>query len=300
MQISAALVKELRERTGAGMMDCKRALVEAKGDLESAVERLRKSGQAKADRKSGRVTAQGLVGIATRAGRGAMVEVNCETDFVAKEDRFRAFVQVVADCVLQHALQDVEALLACLLDEEGTSVEERRRELIGQLGENITVRRLVTLAAPGGTLGAYSHGGRIGVLVAIDGGNAAVGKDLAMHVAASRPVAISEADLPADLLDREREILRAQAAGSGKAAAIQDKMVNGRLSKYVREITLLGQPFVKDPDQSVRKYLERASASVRSMARFEVGEGIEKKTGNFAEEVMAQVRGSTGKGERAG
>ena len=299
MQISASLVKELRERTSAGMMECKKALVEAEGDLEAAVEYLRKSGQAKADKKSGRITAQGLIGIARQAARGAMVEVNCETDFVAKEARFGAFVQAVAECALRHATRDPEALLRCALDEDGTSVEERRRELIGQLGENITLRRVALCESQTGTLGAYSHLGRIGVLVDVAGGDSAVGKDIAMHVAASRPLAIGEADLPAHLLEKEREILRAQVAGSGKAAAIQDKIVSGRLRKYVREITLLGQPFVKNPDQSVEKYLARTSASVRSMTRFEVGEGIEKRAGNFAEEVMAQLRDSEAKSDPA-
>lgn len=282
MRIAAGLVKELRERTGAGMMECKKALVAADGDLEAAVARLRKSGQAKADKKSGRVTAQGLVGIATRADMGAMVEVNCETDFVAKEDSFKGFVQGLATSVLEHSPPGVEALLAVVIEDDGTSVEQRRRELISQLGENITVRRLVVLRSNGGTIGAYSHGGRIGVLVDLDGGDAAVGKDLAMHVAASRPVAISEADLPAEVLEKEREILRAQVADSGKPVEIQDRIVKGRLDKYLREVTLLGQPFVKDLDQSVEKYLASVSASVRSMARFEVGEGIETKTESLA------------------
>ena len=292
MQISASLVKELRERTSAGMMECKRALVDTGGDLDAAAELLRKSGQAKADRKSGRVTAQGLVGIATRDARGAMVEVNCETDFVAKEERFGAFVQAVADCALRHESSDADSLLAELLEDGGPSVEERRRELIGQLGENVTVRRVACLASRSGNLGAYSHLGRIGVLVDLEGGDGAVSKDVAMHVAASRPLAIREADLPAQMLEKEREILLAQVADSGKPAAIQEKIVSGRLKKYLREITLLGQPFVKDPDQSVEKYLKGASASVMAMARFEVGEGIEKKAENFAAEVMAQVRGS--------
>ena len=292
MQISASLVKELRERTSAGMMECKKALVEAGGDLDAAAEHLRKSGQAKADKKSGRVTAQGLIGLATQGARGAMVEVNCETDFVAQEERFKAFVQAVADCALRHGACEVDSLLANTLDDGGARVEERRRELIGQLGENITVRRVACLESQSDTLGAYSHLGRIGVLVDLDGGDAAVGKDVAMHVAASRPLAISEVDLPPQMLEKEREILLAQVADSGKPAAIQEKVVSGRLSKYVREITLLGQPFVKDPDQSVEKYLRGASASVRAMARFEVGEGIERKAENFAEEVMAQVRGS--------
>ena len=292
MQISASLVKELRERTSAGMMECKKALVEAEGDLEAAVEQLRKSGQAKADKKSGRITAQGLVAIATQDSRGALVEVNCETDFVAKETRFKAFVQAVADCALRHAAGEVETLLGCPLGEQGGDVDERRRELVVQLGENVSLRRVALLAAPGGTLGAYSHLGRIGVLVDVEGGDETLGKDIAMHVAASRPLAIGEADLPAELLDKEREILLAQVADSGKPMAIREKIVSGRLGKYVNEITLLGQPFVKDPDQSVGAYLGRAAASVRSMVRFEVGEGLEKRSENFAAEVMAQVHGS--------
>ena len=299
MQISASLVKELRERTSAGMMECKKALVETGGDLDAAVEHLRKSGQAKADKKSGRVTAQGLVGIATKDSRGAMVEVNCETDFVAKEERFGAFVQAVADCALRMDSCAVDALLATPLEDGSASVEDRRRELIGQLGENISVRRVACMTSSGGNLGAYSHLGRIGVLVDLAGGDAAAGKDVAMHVAASRPLAVSEADLPAQMLEKEREILLAQVADSGKPAAIQEKIVAGRMSKYVREITLLGQPFVKDPDQTVEKYLKGAAASVRAMARFEVGEGIEKKTENFAAEVMAQVQGSEAPSQRS-
>lgn len=298
MQISASLVKALRERTGAGMMECKKALVETRGDLEAAVEHLRKSGQAKADRKSGRVTAQGRIAIAVEATQGAMVEVNCETDFVAKEERFKTFVQALADCALRTRERDVEALLEQDLDGEGTSGEERRRELVARLGENISVRRVTLLSSPGGALGAYSHLGRIGVLVALEGSDSALGKDVAMHVAASRPLAVSEADLPPHLVEKERGILLAQVADSGKPAAIQGRIVSGRLAKYVREITLLGQPFVKDPDQSMGEYLGRAGASVNSMARFEVGEGMEKKAESFEAEVMAQVRDSEAKSDR--
>ena len=294
MQISATLVKELRERTGAGMMECKRALVETQGDIDAGVEMLRKSGQAKADKKSGRVTAQGLIGMATDGGRGAMVEVNCETDFVTKEDKFREFAQAVAVRALTEVPADVVALGAASMDAGGgASVEDQRRELIAQIGENITIRRLALVNSEARALGSYSHGGRIGVLVDLDGGDAELGKDMAMHIAASHPLAIGEADLDPGTLEHEREILRAQVADSGKPPEIQEKMVVGRLNKYLRDVTLLGQPFVKDPEQTVDKYLRAAGASVASFVRFEVGEGIEKKTENFAAEVMAQVRQST-------
>ena len=279
MHIGAPLVKELRERTGAGMMECKKALVEVQGDIEAAVELLRKSGQAKADKKSGRVTAQGLIGIATDAGKGAMVEVNCETDFVAREDKFKEFVQVVARRVLSACPDDVAALGEVSMEAGGgPSVEEQRRELIAQIGENVSIRRLALVSGEGGSLGAYSHGGRIGVLVDLRGGDANIGKDIAMHIAASRPLAIAEADISPGTVEHEREILRAQVADSGKPAEIQEKMVTGRLTKYLREVTLLGQRYVKDPDVSVDKYLRAAGAEVSSFVRFEVGEGIEKKT----------------------
>ena len=275
MQISAALVKELRERTGSGMMECKKALVESAGDIEAAVEFLRKSGQANADKKSGRITAQGLIGIATDedSRTGAMVEVNCETDFVAKEAKFVDFVTALARRVLAESPSGVDNLLALPIEPEtALSVDERRRELVALIGENITVRRLCVLDSADGQLGHYSHGGRIGVLVGVHGGDAALVKDMAMHIAASWPLAVQEGHLPAGVVDKEREILRAQVADSGKPAEIQEKMVAGRLKKYLREVTLLGQPFVKDPDQSVEKYLRSAGAGVEGFARFEVGE----------------------------
>jgi elongation factor Ts len=287
------MVKELRERTGAGMMECKKALVEARGDIDTAIENMRKSGQAKADKKAGRVAAEGLVAIALAAdaSRAAMVEINCETDFVSKESEFQAFVNAVSRRALEEKPADADALAALPLEKKGgASIDERRRELIGKIGENITLRRVHAVDVAGDRFGAYVHGGRIGVLVDMSGGDEATARDIAMHVAASRPVALSESDIPRDQLEKEREILKAQVADSGKPPEIQEKMVGGRLSKYLKEVTLLGQPFVKDPDTPVEKYLKTAGAEVLSFTRFEVGEGIEKKSGNFAEEVMSQVR----------
>ena len=294
MRITAAMVKELRERTGAGMMDCKRALTEAEGDLERAIELMRLSGQAKADKKAGRITAEGVVAIRTdEAGRrAAMVEINCETDFVAKESEFRGFVDAVCARVLAANPSDVDELAGMPLDGEGgASIEEERRGLVAKVGENISVRRFVTVESQGGRLGVYLHGTRIGVVVDAEVPDAVVARDIAMHVAASRPVSVAESDMPEDLLRREREFLEAQVAGSGKPPEIQERMLTGRVAKFLKEVTLLGQPFVKDPDRSVGEFLRAAGATVLGFERFEVGEGIEKKAENFAEEVMAQARG---------
>ena len=294
MRITAAMVKELRERTGAGMMDCKRALTEAEGDMEKAVGIMRLSGQAKADKRAGRITAEGVVAIRMDDGgrRAAMVEINCETDFVAKEEAFRGFVDAVCTRVLAANPADVDELAGMSLDgEEGPSIEEERRGLVAKTGENISVRRFAAIDSKGGRLGAYLHGTRIGVVVDLDGADDVVARDVAMHVAASRPVAVSESDMPEEMIGREREILEAQVADSGKPAEIQKKMLAGRIAKYLKEVTLLGQPFVKDPDRSVRQYLAASSAAVLRFERFEVGEGIERKAENFAEEVMAQARG---------
>lgn len=296
MQITAAMVKELRERTGAGMMECKKALVAVAGDIEAAVEEMRKTGLAAADKKRGRVAAEGLVAIALEEDQraAAMVEVNCETDFVAKEPAFKEFVDLIARRVLEEEPAD-DAALSALLLEEGQTIEERRRELIGRIGENMNVRRFVRIRSASGRLSAYLHGGRIGVLVEADGSADMLeqaGKNVAMHVAASRPLCVGESDVPADVLEKERAILVAQAEDSGKPSEIVEKMVQGRLKKYLSETTLLGQPFVKDPDISVEKYLAKCSVSVKGFKRFEVGEGIERKEENFAEEVMAQVRGA--------
>ncbi len=293
MAISAAQVKELRERTGSGMMECKKALVEAGGDMEAAVELLRKSGLAKADKKAGRVAAEGLIviEISDDGKRAAQVEVNCETDFVAKKEEFQDFARKVARRVLTSSPESLEALMEMPLEDgSDVSIETARKELIAKLGENIAVRRFAVMETSG-TIGSYIHGGRIGVLVDLQGGNADLAKDVAMHVAASKPVAVSEADVPADLLAKEREIITAQAEESGKPAEIVAKMVDGRIRKFLAEVTLVGQPFVKDPDTTVGKLLDKADASVAGFQRMELGEGIEKKSENFADEVMAQVRG---------
>ena len=294
MRITAAMVKELRERTGAGMMDCKRALTESEGDLDKAIELMRLSGQAKADKKAGRITAEGVIAIRKDESgrRAAMVEVNCETDFVAKESAFRGFVDAVCTRVLAANPSSVEELAAIPLDDQGgASIEEERRGLVARVGENISVRRFAVVDSRGGRLGIYLHDTRIGVVVDVEGSDDVVARDIAMHVAASRPVAVAEPDMPQDVLRRERDILEAQVAGSGKPPEIQEKMLAGRVAKFLKEVTLLGQPFVKDPDRSVGEYLSASGAAVRGFERFEVGEGIEKKAENFAEEVMAQARG---------
>lgn len=292
MSISASQVKELRERTGSGMMECKKALQEANGDMEVAVEMLRKSGLAKADKKAGRIAAEGLIIIQSTADhkRAAVVEVNCETDFVAKKEEFQSFADKVALRILSDSPTTLEALLALPLNDGGVSVDEARKEMIAMIGENINVRRF-NLVETTGVLGAYLHGSRIGVLVEMQGGSVELAKDIAMHVAASRPVCVSEAEVSAELIEKEREIFAAQAEQSGKPADIISKMVDGRIKKYLAEITLVGQPFVKDPDSTVEQLLAKASATVLSFQRMELGEGIEKKVDNFVEEVMAQAQG---------
>ena len=291
MTISAALVKQLRDRTGAGMMECKKALVETGGDLEAAVELMRKSGLAKADKKAGRVAAEGLVSIAVSddGRRAAIVEVNCETDFVANGGPFGDFAQAVADAALAHAPANMEALLDLEID--GATVEGTRRELIAKIGENMNVRRFQLLESED-IIGAYVHGTRIGVVVGLSGGDPELAKDVAMHVAASSPLCVAEEDVPAETLAKEREILTEQARNEGKPEAIVEKMVDGRVRKYLAGVTLVGQPFVKDPDITVGKLLGQRDARVTGFVRFEVGEGIEKKSENFAEEVMAQVQGA--------
>ncbi|HUL14172.1 MAG TPA: translation elongation factor Ts [Methylococcaceae bacterium] len=294
MNISAAMVKELRERTGSGMMECKKALVEAHGDLETAIEIMRKAGLAKADKKSSRTAAEGriCVKISDDGKRAAMLEINCETDFVAKADDFIGFANGVAQCVLDSSTGSADELLGSILPGTGISIDEKRKELVAKLGENINVRRFERFVAADGIVASYLHGSRIGVLVELTGGNQELGRDIAMHVAASKPVCVDEQGVPAETIAKEKEIFTAQAETSGKPANIVEKMVEGRIKKFLGEITLLGQPFVKDPDQTVGNLLKSKGASVARFARFEVGEGIEKEETNFAEEVMAQVRGA--------
>jgi elongation factor Ts len=282
MTIAANLVKELRERSGAGMMECKKALVDANGDIEAAAELLRTRGQAKADKKAGRVAAEGRVEMATAGGVVALVEVNCETDFVAKDQGFQDFARAAAELAASAATGSVEALMAA----GGGKLETVRRDLVAKIGENIAVRR-IEIVRPAGTLASYFHGTRIGVLVDLAGGDADLGRDIAMHIAASRPQFLDAAQVPADLQDNERRILAEQAKNEGKPADIVAKMVEGRLRKFLAEITLVGQPFVKDPDTTVGALLKKRGATISRFVRLEVGEGIEKKSENIAEAVAA-------------
>lgn len=289
MTITAETVKTLRERTGAGMMECKRALVETGGDLDAAAELMRKSGLAKADKKAARTAAEGVLAVARSADgkTAALAEVNCETDFVAREPVFQAFAAAVAEAALSAGATEPESIAALRLA-GGATVEETRRVLVAKIGEKIDVRRVGLLQAPD-RVGSYVHGIRIGTLVGLQGGDDVLARDLAMHVAAANPQYIAPENVPAATVAKEREILAAQAATEGKPAAIVEKMVDGRLRKYLAEICLTGQPFVKDPDQSVGQLLKAAGASVTAFLRYEVGEGIEKKQADFAAEVMAQV-----------
>lgn len=290
MQVTASMVKELRERSGAAMMECKKALVEKDGDIDAAFDHLRKSGAAKAAKKAGRIAAEGAIVARIEGDIAVILEVNSETDFVAKDDNFKRFSDAVAATILDARPADVDALSGlALLGGDGT-VEAARTELIAKVGENISVRRFEIVPADGNTLGAYLHGNRIGVIAAVSGGSAELAKDVAMHVAASNPVCIAESDVPAEIIAKETEIQTAQAEQSGKPAEIIEKMVSGRIRKFIAEITLTGQPFVKDPDKTVGKLLSEGSAKVSAFTRFEVGAGIDKKEDNFAEEVKAQAR----------
>lgn len=292
MAITAALVKELRERTGAGMMECKKALVETDGDIEAAIEAMRKAGMAKADKKAGRVAAEGSVFVAYSDDKkkAVLLEINSETDFVAAGDDFKAFGQAAAEALMASGADSIEVLAEQTIA-DGRTVNQARQELITKIGENIQLRRFETIESEG-SIAFYQHGLKIGVLVAYNGGDEALGRDVAMHVAASQPQFLDADSVDQTVLDKEKEILVAQAKDSGKPENIVEKMVEGRIRKFLGEITLLGQPFVKDPDQTVEKLLKANSASVSSFIRLGVGEGIEKKEENFAEEVMAQVKGS--------
>ena len=294
MAITAQLVKDLRERTGAGMMECKKALVETDGDMDAAVEFMRKRGLAKADKKADRVAAEGAVvaAIAEDGRSGALVEINSETDFVANGDDFQAFAGKVVGRILADAPADLEALMSLPFEAGGADLETAQKELIARIGENIQVRRFERYATDTGQVYKYLHGSRIGVLLELEGGDEALGRDLCMHIAASQPVCVAVDDVPAERREKEKEILVAQARESGKPDEIIEKMVEGRLRKWLAEITLLGQPFVKDPDQTVEALLEAHGARVVQFTRLEVGEGIEKREENFAEEVAATIQGS--------
>jgi elongation factor Ts len=293
MQITAQMVKELRERTGAGMMDCKKALKETGGDLDAAIEHMRKTGLAKAEKKAGRTAAEGLVVIerSSDGRRAVMLEVNCETDFVARGDDFKGFAAAVAKRIMDSAPVDVEALSAMPLEEgSDTSVEVARQALVAKIGENMSVRRFVTMDVGDGRMGQYLHGTRIGVLVSMRGGDDELAKDMAMHVAASRPQVVNPEQVPEQVVAKEKEIFVAQARDSGKPDKIIEKMIGGKLRKFLDEVSLVGQPFVKDPDTKVGKLLQGKGAEVLGFERFEVGEGIEKKSESFADEVMAQAK----------
>jgi len=292
MAITAGMVKELRERTSAGMMECKKALVEADGDMDAAADLLRKAGAAKADKKAGRVASEGIVTIEQDDSGMALIEVNCETDFAAKNEDFQAFVKAVARRVLTERPDTVDALSALPLVDGGNSVAEALKDLIGKVGENMSLRRFQVVDSKN-TIGSYLHKvgptARIGVIVELEGGDESLAKDLAMHIAASNPDFIDADQVSPEVLEKEKSLLMEQAADSGKPAEIIEKMVQGRVNKFLKDITLVGQPFVKDPDTTVEKLLKSNNARVVSFIRFELGEGIEKKEENFAEEVMAQA-----------
>lgn len=285
MAVTAALVKELRERTGAGMLDCKKALVETDGDIELAIENMRKSGQAKAAKKAGRIAAEGVILTKVDGGRATMMEINSETDFVARDEGFLAFGNQVLELAASQNINDMETLNAA--DLNGATVQETRDTLVAKIGENISPRRVVNVE--GDNLGAYVHGGRIGVIAVLTGGDSDLAKDVAMHVAAASPQYVKPEDVPADVVEKEKAIQIDIAMQSGKPADIAEKMVSGRMKKFTGEISLTGQPFVKDPSQSVGQLLKANGADVVNFIRFEVGEGIEKKEEDFAAEVAAQM-----------
>jgi elongation factor Ts len=289
MTVTAQLVKELREITGVGMMDCKKALSETDGDLEKAVEYLRKAGQAKADKKASRVAAEGkiLISADTEKNQHTILEINCETDFVAKDEKFNKFSESVLRALTRNSVSTVEELSG--IEENGSTIDDERKKLIAEIGENISIRRFSFLNSDN-TVGSYIHMGRIGVIVEVEGSqDKDLAKDLAMHIAANNPLYKDQNDVPAEELEKEKEILKAQALAEGKPEDIIEKMIQGRLNKYLEQITLYGQPFVKDPDIKVSKLLENAGASIKGFIRYELGEGIEKKKDDFVEEVKKQA-----------
>ena len=289
--ISAGLVMELRRRTDAGMMECKKFLIATNGDIEEAIMEMRKAGQAKADKKADRVAAEGMVVVARTVDESTavMIEINSETDFVARDTNFTDFADAVVHAALNTNTTDVTELANANL-QDGSTVEQARQQLVVKIGENIKLRRVVRLHCEGGVVGYYLHGSRIGVMVAVKNGTEALAKDIAMHIAASKPLVVSRDQVSTDAIENEREVFTAQAKESGKPQDIIDKMIEGRINKFVDEVSLLGQPYVKDPNIKVGQLLKEKNAEVISFIRFEVGEGIEKKEDNFVEEVMAQVR----------
>jgi elongation factor Ts len=282
---------QLRERTGAGMMECKKFLIATNGDIEEAITEMRKAGQAKADKKADRVAAEGVVVIARAANATAavMLEINSETDFVARDINFTEFSEQVANTAMNSDVLEVDDLLSQTLV-DGTTIEQARQQLVAKIGENIKLRRIVRLACHDGIVGSYLHGARIGVLVAVKNGTESLAKDIAMHIAASKPLVVSRDQVSPEAIENERDIFTAQAKESGKPQDIIDKMIEGRINKFVDEVSLVGQPYVKDPNIKVGQLLKEHNAEVVAFIRFEVGEGIEKKEDNFVEEVMAQVR----------
>ena len=292
MTISAAMVMKLRERTGAGMMTCKEALTATNGDIEQAIIEMRKAGQAKADKKSDRIAAEGIVVVARSADErhAVMLEINSETDFASRDDGFSGFASSVAETALKTGITDVTILSNTPLIGRDITVEQARQELVAKIGENIKLRRLYSLQCDDGVVGSYLHGTRIGVLVALKNGSDSLAKDVAMHIAATRPLVVTREQVAAEAIETEREIFTAQARESGKPQEIIAKMIEGRISKFIDEVSLLGQPYVKDPNMKVGQLMKEKNAEVISFVCFEVGEGIEKKEDNFVEEVMAQVR----------
>ena len=290
MSISASMVKELRERTGAGMMECKKALVDSDGNLDSAIELLRTTGQAKAEKKAKRIAAEGRIIIKSDTEHTVILEINSETDFVANDSNFINYAESVAVAILENEIVDLESLSKIDLT-TGTNIENARTQLISKIGENISIRRFDKIKQCD-NMGVYTHGARIGAVVAITGGDEETSKDVAMHVAASNPICIDNKGVPEEMVSREERIFREQAASSGKPPEIIDKMIQGRMKKFFKEVTLLGQPFIKNPDMTVNELLKESKAEIISFKRYEVGEGIEKKEENFADEVMAQIKGN--------
>ena len=287
--ISAQMVKELRDRTGAGMMECKKALIESEGSMDKAIEAMRKAGQAKADKKSSRIAAEGVVNLAMNNSFVNMIEINCETDFVAKDENFLEFVKVISNSSIISYKGNLEDFISSK-DASGKTFEEIRLELISKVGENVKIRRIKSIDGKNAHLGHYMHGSKIGVVVTLEKENNELAKDICMHIAAMKPSALNSDDISKDDLDKEREIYLAQAKESGKPENIIQKMVDGKIKKYISEVTLVDQVFVKDNDITINELLKKNDNNILSFHRMEVGEGIEKKDENFADEVMAQIK----------